>query len=107
MIVADAGFYSIRKMNQSGFFICLFSLKAFQTNEIIIKKIIKQLGYIQTFAGGTQGTKDGQGTLAQFFGPYCVTMDPIRNIYVGDYCAIRVINSTGLFCWRDGLKYLI
>ena len=45
---------------------------------------------------GTSGTNDGQGTLAQFYSPHCVTMDPIGNIYAGDTCAIRMINSTGL-----------
>ena len=53
-------------------------------------------GYTTTIAGGTSGPNDGQGTLAQFDYPYCVTMDSIGNIYVGDYCAIRMINSTGL-----------
>ena len=53
-----------------------------------------------TIAGGTQGTNDGQGTSAQFIYPLCVAMDSIGNIYVGDYCAIKTINSTGLF-WGD------
>ena len=58
----------------------------------------KKKGYTTTIAGnGTQGTIDGQGTLARFFAMYCITMDSIGNIYVGDYCAIRRINSTGLF----------
>ena len=51
-----------------------------------------------TIAGGMQGINDGQGTLAQFSSPYCVEMDSIGNIYVGDKCAIRMINSSGLLC---------
>ena len=45
---------------------------------------------------GTQGTNDGQGTLAQFFILSCVTGDLNGNLYIGDECAIRMINSTGL-----------
>ena len=101
-------------MNQSGFHFCFLNFIIFffesknsqqniqikQSNEIIIKKLKKYnwKGYKITIAGnGTQGTNDGQGALAQFFGPYCVTMDSIGNIYVGDLCAIRMINSTGFF----------
>ena len=63
--------------------------------KIIIKS--KTKGYTTTIAGnGTQGTNDGQGTLAHLFNPISVAMDSIGNIYVGDYCAIRMINSTGL-----------
>ena len=51
-----------------------------------------------------QGTSDGQGTLAQFSSPYCVTMDSIGNIYVGDYCAIRTINSTGFMNGKASKK---
>ena len=59
-------------------------------------KILK-IGYVSTIAGhGAQGTNDGQGTLAQFYQPYYVTMNSIGNIYVGDWCALRMINSTGL-----------
>ena len=66
-----------------------------------IKTYIFKKGYVSTIAGnGTQGTNDGQGTLAQFYYPTCITMDPIGNIYVGDNCAIRMINSAGL----NGIK---
>ena len=59
---------------------------------------LNKKGYVSTIAGsGTQGTNDGQGTLAQFYFPYCVTMDSIGITYVGDLCAIRMINSTGFF----------
>ena len=51
-----------------------------------------------------QGTSDGQGNLAQFSSPYCVTMDSIGNIYVGDYCAIRTINSTGFMNGKASKK---
>ena len=68
----------------------------------IIKNQIIKKGYVSTIAGnGTQGKNDGQGTLAQFWSPFCVTADSIGNIYVGDYCAIRMINSTGLICFGD------
>ena len=61
-------------------------------------------GYVSTIAGnGISGTNDGQGTLAQFSFPFCVTMDSIGNIYVGDACAIRVINITGFF-WENQSK---
>ena len=63
--------------------------------KIILK--YKPKGYITTIAGnGTQGTNDGQGTLAQFYNPISVAADPMGNIYVGDKCAIRMINPTGL-----------
>ena len=55
-------------------------------------------GYTTTIAGnGQTGTNDGQGTLAQFYYPHCVSMDIIGNIYVGDFCAIRMINATGFW----------
>ena len=88
-------------MNQSGFHFYFLNFIIF-----FLKPKFKK-GYTTTIAGnGTRGTNYGQGTLAQFLNPYCVTMDSIGNIYVGDNCAIRMINSTGLF-WRDRLKYLI
>ena len=55
----------------------------------------KLKGYTATIAGGKGGTSDGQGTLAQFNFLFCISMDPIGNIYVGDNCAIRIINATG------------
>ncbi len=65
-----------------------------------IQKIQKK-GYASTIAGsGSPGINDGQGILADFNFPQCFTMDSIGNIYVGDFCAIRMINSTGLL-WRD------
>ena len=61
-----------------------------------------KIGYVATIAGnGTQGTRDGQGTLAQFYKPSCITMDSKGIIYVGDQCAIRTINSTGLNDKKD------
>ena len=54
-------------------------------------------GYVTTVAGnGIQGTSDGQGTLAEFYFPNSITTDSIGNIYVGDTCALRKINLTGL-----------
>ena len=68
-----------------------------QTLSKKIKHFISfKIGFISTIAGGTRGSNDGQGTLAQFYITSCVTMDSIGNIYVGDYCAIRMINSSGL-----------
>ena len=112
LIIADNGNYAIRKMNQSGFIFSLslslswISPKSFeslsQTYSWTNNNNNNNKGYVSTIAGsGTSGTNDGQGTLAQFSEPYCVTMDSIGNIYVGDDCAIRMINSTGLFWW-DG-----
>ena len=99
LIIADNKFYSIRKMNQSGTLVDRSSISSKnqqkQINKILPKNNLK--GYVSTIAGnGIQGTNNGQGTFAQFYFPYCVTMDSIGNIYVGDYCAIRMINSTGL-----------
>ena len=111
LLIADSSFYSIRKMNQSGMssfsnlsLSALLSSHSFLSLSLFIPMIFllnlndnKQKGYTLTIAGsGTQGTRNGQGTLAQFWNPYCITMDSIGNIYVGDYCAIRMINTTGL-----------
>ena len=86
-------------MNQSGALVYSFlplptSKKLWKKPIQLIKK--KKKGYTTTIAGGSQGTNDGQGTLAQFYSPLCVSMDSIGNLYVGDYCAIRMISSTGL-----------
>ena len=93
LIIADLFFASIRKMNQSGL---SFKSSSKTTQKLNSAPLYWTKGYTTTVAGyGALGTNDGQGTLAHFYQPFSVTMDSIGNIYVGDYCAIRMINSTG------------
>ncbi len=50
------------------------------------------------FAGSTQGSNDGAGTLAQFYSPIGMCTDQYNNLYVADYNnhKIRKITPSGL-----------
>src|SRR5882724_2349527 len=55
-------------------------------------------GQVATFAGNSEGFRDGQGTSAAFNTPSAIAIDSKNNLYVADTGnnAIRKISSTGL-----------
>lgn len=62
-------------------------------------RIISTAGVVSTFAGnGTQGSQNGQGSSATFWGPYGVALDSAGNVYVVDTGnhLIRKITPTGV-----------
>lgn len=68
------------------------------TGNNCIRKIDKA-GIVSTLAGSTiQGYRDGTGTLARFFAPLSVAIDPHGDLYVADSGnhRIRRINSSGV-----------
>jgi len=67
-----------------------------------IRKIASD-GAVSTFAGGTSGSADGIGTVAQFKGPIGLAIDASGTLYVGDEqnSSIRKITTEGVvstFC---------
>jgi gliding motility-associated-like protein len=59
---------------------------------------ITPAGQVTVFAGsGVEGTADGLGTAASFYGPYGVATDAAGNVYVADFISglIRKISPTG------------
>jgi sugar lactone lactonase YvrE len=62
-----------------------------------IRKITPS-GTVSTFAGGTSGTADGQGSAAQFFRPNSIAIDANDNLYISDTGnhSIRKITPSGL-----------
>jgi sugar lactone lactonase YvrE len=55
---------------------------------------ITSAGVVSIFAGGTQGTADGNGTSAQFNTPFGLATDSSNNVYVGDYNNHRIRKIT-------------
>jgi hypothetical protein len=55
-------------------------------------------------AGGSQGSADGQGTVAQFNDPKQLAVSTSGLIYVGDYgnCMIRVCTTSGIVSTLSG-----
>jgi sugar lactone lactonase YvrE len=62
-----------------------------------IRKITPS-GTVSTFAGGTSGTADGQGSAAQFLRPNSIAIDSNDNLYISDTGnhLIRKITASGL-----------
>lgn len=56
-----------------------------------IKKIVVSTGAVSPVAGqlGVQGTEDGAGSSARFFGPTGIALDSSGNAWVADYTSIR------------------
>ena len=64
-----------------------------------ILKINTTTSNISIFAGspGSIGIRDGTGTNAQFLDPINLSFDPnTSNIYLGDYCRVRMITPQGV-----------
>ncbi len=59
-----------------------------------IRKIAKD-GAVNTLAGGSRGSADGDGTNAQFILPGAIAIDGQGNVYVADSTRIRKITPTG------------
>ena len=62
-----------------------------------IRKITSD-GEVTTFAGSTQGYKEGSGSTAKFYKPYGVALDAAGNVYVADTKnnKIRKISKNGM-----------
>ena len=62
----------------------------------LVRKITPS-GVVTTVAGqvGVSGANDAQGTNAQFANPTCIVVDGATNIYVGEFGAIRKIDTSG------------
>jgi mucin-19 len=58
---------------------------------------VSNSGYVTTIAGGTEGTRDGQGTAAQFSRPVGIAVDGAGNLYTGDRNQLlRKITADGI-----------
>jgi sugar lactone lactonase YvrE len=55
-------------------------------NNATVRKVVLATGEVTTIAGtpGLQGSVDGQGSDARFFGPWGLAGDPAGNLYVAD-----------------------
>ncbi|MCX6952028.1 MAG: immunoglobulin domain-containing protein, partial [Verrucomicrobia bacterium] len=60
-------------------------------------RLITLDNHVQTVAGGTPGTRDAVGTVAQFMMPWGITLDQAGNLYVTDAIAntVRKLSAIG------------
>ena len=60
-------------------------------------RLITLDNFVQTVSGGTSGSRDAVGTIAQYMAPWGIAIDPAGNLFVTDFVAntVRKLSAVG------------